>query len=509
MYRKRYRGRRGQRTAALVVVALLAFARPLAGAELRIGYPSDLVSEDPAGYRDRWTEILLRNAFDGLLTRDPSMRLVPALSESWERVGPRRYEFRLREGIRLHDGRTLTAADVVFSFERLTRPGGLNGRTSPRKALLGPLASVTAVDPLTVRFELDSPWPIFPAMLPFQQVAAAGADSGLVGSGPFRLVERIPDEAIVFERHDAYFGGAREIPPVGPACVERLVVNVVPGNESRVAGLMAGDFDLVVDVLPHSIPALERHPDTEVRVVDGTRSFFIALDTRAPPFDDRRVREAVAHALDREALVAAHLGGKATLIDGILSPQTFGKNRHLPRRDHDPARARALLAEAGYPEGLDVALDVARPLFSLAESIAVQLAEAGIRAETVAGTAAEIATRREGAERRARMWLKSWGGAALDPVGIFDATHRSGGRGNAAGYGNRRLDALLDAAASELDETQRAGLYRQAEAIASRDLPYVYLWVPQDVYGVSKRLRGFAAAPDGRLNLQDVCLDGE
>ncbi|MDJ0946150.1 MAG: ABC transporter substrate-binding protein [Kiloniellales bacterium] len=497
---------------ALAAAVLLAFARPPAAAELRVGYPSDLVSEDPAGYRDRWTEILLNNVFDGLLTRDPAMRLVPELSESWSQVGPQTYEFRLRDGVRLHDGRRLTAADVVFSFERLIEPGALDGRSSPRKALLGPLASVTAVDPLTLRFELETPWPIFPAMLPFQQVVATGADGGLVGSGPFRLVERVPGEAVVFERHAAYFGGATEIPPVGPACVERLVVDIVPGNESRVAGLMAGDFDLVVNVQPHSIPALERHPRTEVRLVDGTRSFFIALNTRTPPFDDRRVRLAVAHAIDREALIAAHLGGKAALIDGILGPRTFGKNRHLPRRGHDPGQARALLAEAGYPEGLDVALDVTRPLFPLAESIAVQLAEAGIRAETLVGTAAGIGRRwrdRGGAGIGERMWLRSWGGAALDPVGIFDATHRTGGRGNAAGYSNRRLDALLDAAASELDRTQRAGLYRQAEAVASRDLPYVYLWVPQEVYGVSKRLRGFAAAPDGRLNLQDVCLEGD
>ena len=105
------------------------------------------------------------------------------------------------------------------------------------------------------------------------------------------------------------------------------------------------------------------------------------------------------------------------------------------------------------------------------------------------------------------MWLNSWGGAAMDPVGIFDATHRTGGRGNAAGYSNQTLDSLLDAAGAEMDAMRRADLYRRAEAIVNRELPYVYLWVPQEVYGLSKQVRGFAAAPDGRLNLQDVCLD--
>ena len=105
------------------------------------------------------------------------------------------------------------------------------------------------------------------------------------------------------------------------------------------------------------------------------------------------------------------------------------------------------------------------------------------------------------------MWLKSWGNASLDPAGIFDPTHRTGGRGNTAGYSNPSLDALLSAAEAELNPSRRADLYRRAESIANRELPYIYLWVPKDIYGVSNRVSGFAAAPDGRLNLQDVCIE--
>ncbi len=505
-FRRSHRGK-----AIAIAAALLVFDQPLAGAELRIAYPSDIVTEDPTDHRSRRTGIVLRTVFDGLLTRDAAMRLVPEIAESWEQVGPGTYEFHLRDGIRLHDGRSLTSADVVFTFRRVIEPGGLDGRDSPRKSLLGPLASVTAVGPLTVRFELDSPWPIFPEMLPLQQIVAPGADGGLVGAGPFRLVERFPGDAVMVERFDGYYGGATAIPPHGPACVERIVFDVVPGNESRVAGLLAGDFDLAVDLRPHSIDAIERHPDNAVQVVDGTRSFFLALTVGTPPFDDPRVRRSVAHALDRKRLIEEHLGGKAVLIDGILSPKAFGNNPDLPRHGHDPERARALLAEAGYPEGFDIDLDVSRSLFPLAEAIGVQLATVGIRAKTRVGKRPEINRRWRAAETgtKGRMWLKTWGNASLQPPGIFTPTHRTGGRGNVAGYSNPRLDALLDAAAVELDPEQRASLYREAEAIANRDLPYVYLWVPQEVYGVSKRVRGFVAAPDGRLNLQDVCLDAE
>ncbi len=510
----------------MVVIAacatVLSVARPLMGDELRIGYPSDIKTVDPADHRDRWTEIVLKHVFDGLVTRDPAMQLVPEISKSWQRVAPQTYQFRLRDGIRFQDGRPLTAADVVFTFDRLIKPGQLAGRSSPRKGLLGPLTSVTAIDPLTVKFELDSPWPVLPAMLAFQQIVArakvarTGAESngqataGLVGTGPFRLVRRFPGDAIVLERNDAYFGGPTDIPPIGPACVERIVVNIVPGNESRVAGLLAGDFDIIVDILPHSIPVLERHANTRIVAADGTRSFFVALNNRQPPFDDLRMRQVVALALDREQLVKDHLAGQATLIDGILSPYAFGKNRNLPRHGHQPDRARALLTEAGYPGGIDVELDVSQQLFPIAESIGVQLAKVGIRVQAIAADASKIDRKWRSSEAGARgqMWLRSWGNASLQPSGIFDPTHRTGGRGNVAGYSNPRLDDLLDVAAAELNPRRRADIYRRAEAVASAELPYVYLWVPKDIYGVSSRVRGFVAAPDGRLNLQDVCIDG-
>lgn len=322
------------------------------------------------------------------------------------------------------------------------------------------------------------------------------------------MARRFPKDAIIFEKQNKYFGGAADIPPVGLACVDRVIINIIPDNESRVAGLLAGDFDIAVDVRPHSIPVIERHPNTNVQIVDGTRSFFLAMTTNRPPFNDVRVRRALAHALDRDQLVAEHLGGRAALIDGILGPNMFGKNPDLSRYVHDRARARALLKETVFSNGITVDLDVTPPLFDIAEAISVQLAAVGIRARTVVGTASDISDRwrdqREDAG--ARIWLRSWGGAAMDPVGIFDATHRTDGRGNAAGYSSDKLDTLLDTAGTEMNKEIRAGLYRQAEALANVDLPFIYLWVPQEVYGLSGQVKGFIAAPDGRLNLQDVCL---
>ena len=186
----------------VLVIASATIGRPAEGQELRIGYPVDIATLDPADHRNRSTEIILRNLYDGLLTRDPLMRLVPDIAEAWTQISPTVYEFKLRAGIMLQSGRPLEADDVVFSFERLIRPGAL-GRRSPRASLLGPLKSVTAVDEMTVRFELSDPWPVFPSMIPFQQVIARpepgssedGKDLSLIGSGPFRLTAEVPPPA--------------------------------------------------------------------------------------------------------------------------------------------------------------------------------------------------------------------------------------------------------------------------------------------------------------------------
>ncbi|MCP4073882.1 MAG: ABC transporter substrate-binding protein [Hyphomicrobiales bacterium] len=500
----------------VLAVALPTIGNPADGQELRVGYPVDIATLDPADHRDRWTEIILRNLYDGLLTHDPLMRLVPDIAETWTQINPTVYEFKLRDGIMFQSGRPLEADDVVFSFERMIKPGPL-GRRSPRASLLGPLKSVHAVNRKTIRFELSEPWPVFPVMIPFQQVierpeqqgAEGGESHNFIGSGPFRLANHYPGVALVFKRYDDYFGGPKEVAPTGKSCVERLEINVVPSNESRVAGLLAGDFDLVVDILPHSVPVIERNPRTSVVSVDGTRSFFIIVNNAVPPFDNLLVREAVALALDREALIAGHLSGEATLIDGILSPFAFGKNPDLERRSHDPERARKLLAEAGLQQGFALELDVNPQFFEIAEAIALQLAQIGISVKTVISDPTETAARWRKSDNRwhGRMWLGSWGNASLDPVGIFDPTHRTGGRGNFSNYSNTELDALLEKAAGEQNFARRAELYRQAEMLANQDLPYIYLWVPKDIYGVSKRIRGFEAAPDGRLNLQDVCVD--
>jgi peptide/nickel transport system substrate-binding protein len=222
----------GKKIMSLLIAITVAVPLVVAhGRELRVGFSEDALTMDPGSHRDRQTETIIRNMYDGLLTRDSEMNVVPELAESWRAIDIKTYEFKLRKGVKFHDGRLLTAADIKFTFERLITEGAIREQTSPRKGLLGPLKKVGVVGPHTVHFVLDEPWPMLPAMLPFQEVVSKtfvkkvgsrGIATLVNGTGPFKLVEWRKGDSVIMERFEAYYGGATDIPPVGKACVDRV-----------------------------------------------------------------------------------------------------------------------------------------------------------------------------------------------------------------------------------------------------------------------------------------------
>jgi len=504
---------------AMGVAISLALPIPaLQAAELRVGFTADALTLDPANHRNRESETIIRNMHDGLLTRDSDMNVVSQLAESWTAVDPTTYEFKLRSGVTFHDGSPMTAADVKFTFDRLVQENAMGGQTSPRQSLLGPLKEVQIVDDLTVRFILDSAWPILPAMLPFQEmvskahieaVGTEGAADQVNGTGPFKLVEWRKGDSVIMERFDGYYGGSTDIEPVGKACVDRVIFKVIPENASRVAALLAGDVHIINDLPPHMVKQVEANPDTSVMSVNGTRSTFMALNNQVAPFNDVRVRHAMAHALDRQLIVDKILNGNATLINGILSPDAFGKNQNLPAYEYDVDKAKALLADAGYPDGLDVTLDVVGSSKDIAEAIAAVLSKADIRVKVVVGESSILTSRfrTKGEPIDGQIYLTSWGNGSLDPAGIFVPTQRSAARGNSSGYSSEKVDSLLDQADVETDREKRAAMYAEAEAQVNADLPSVFLWVAQDLYGVSNKLSGWKPSSDSRINLHDACVN--
>ncbi len=443
---------------ALAAVALHWI--PAHAADLKVGFTVDAVTLDPGNYRSRDTETLLRLMYDGLATHDRQMKVVSGLASGWHARDPLTYDFTLRNDVKLHGGGTLTADDVVFTFTRLMTAGAINGQTSPRKDLLGPLKSVEKIDDTTVRFTLSQPWPVFPAMLTFQEVmpkafadkvGAAGLATQEDGTGPFKLVQWRRGEQFVLERFPGYFGG-------GAACIDHLIVKVIPENASRVAALLAGDVDIINELPVDAIRQVEANPSTKVASVNGTRTFFVSLNNTRPPFNDARVRQAANYALNKQVIIDRILRGHAVALNGVMSPDAFGFNPALPSYGYDVAKAQALLAEAGHADGIDVTLDTDGAGKDMAEAIAALLTQAGIRTKVAVGEATQVRAKwLAKGPHDGDMWLSSWGNGSLDPIDIFNPTLHTGGSGNSSGYSSPEVDKLLDAARCG-DRSGTAGL---------------------------------------------------
>lgn len=494
-------------------------ALPISGAaasEIRVGYTQDASTLDPANHRSRISEGIIRNMYDGILARDDQMLVWPELAESFTQIDEVTYEAKLHKGVMFHDGSEMTAEDVKFTFDRLTKEGAMGGQTSPRQSLLGPLAETTIVDDYTVRFTLANAWPVFPRMLPFQEVVSKafvekvgteGLATQVNGNGPFKLVDWRQGDSIIMERFDGYYGGARGIEPVGPAGVDRIIFKIIPESASRVAALLAGEVDLINELPVHSMRRVDDNPDTKVLKTLGTRSFFILLNTTKPPFDDVRVRKAANHAVDKQIIIDKILNGLALPINGILSPQSFGHNPDLPAYDHDPETAKQLLAEAGYSDGIDVMLDAESEFKDLAEALAASMASGGIRVQVQLWERNALRAHWDPEKPKEReMYFSSWGSGALDPAGIFMPVLRTDARGNRSGYSNPEVDRLLDGANAEADQDKRSQMYQDAQVFVNDEAPLVFLWVPLDIYGASARLEGWQPSGRGIIKLHDAYL---
>jgi peptide/nickel transport system substrate-binding protein len=312
---------------------------------------------DPAMHRLRYAETVIRNVFDGLVTRTTRDRVVPEIAESFTQTGPTGWEFKLRKGVTFHNGDRLTADDVVFTFERVLREGAIGGKSSPRKGLLGPLAKVEAVNADTVRFTLDKPFPPFlQAIVHFQivpkayiqKVGDAGFAERPVGAGPFKVVQAKLDSQVVLERFDRYYGGAPAIPPVGPARLKGAVFRMMPEPATRVAALKAGEVHVIQAVPLDLVPDLEKDKRVAVKPAEGTRVYGVELNTAKPPFNDVQVRQAMNHAVNWEQILKTIYRGYGTRLATVFLPSGFGFDAGLKPYPYDPAKARALLKRAGY-----------------------------------------------------------------------------------------------------------------------------------------------------------------
>lgn len=318
------------------------------GDTLVVGLRSDkLLSLDPANYRDRETETVIRNMFDGLVTRTPDGQVAPELATAWSTPDDKTFVFKLRDGVRFHNGDPLTADDVVFTFSRILAPDGMDGKPSPRQGLLGPLQKVEKVDPLTVKMSLSSPSPVFLQLLVhtqiipetyYKQVGFAGFGQKPVGAGPFKFAGGTLNSQITLERFDGYWGSK--------APLAKAVFRMMPEPGTRIAALKAGEVQIIQEVPVDSEADLKKDAHLQVQVAQGTRLYEIELNCEK--LTDPKVRQALNYAVNWDEIVRELYKGHARRVSTALLPSGIGYNKALEAYPYDPAKAKALLKEAGY-----------------------------------------------------------------------------------------------------------------------------------------------------------------
>ncbi len=459
--------------------------------------------------------------FDSLVKKDAHFNLQPWLATSWEPPDPLTWVFHLRDGVRFHDGRPLEAADVVWTIQSLIDPAltkSLPGGTliSPKSGSFASVDRVEARDRLTVVVHLKHPDPALLFNMSdglFGVVPrGSGADLGLhpIGSGPYRFVSQMQDKEVVLERAPGCWSE-----PSGLAPYARLQFNVVPDTITSALELQKGSADAASNVLtPDMVYALRDSPAVQTSTVPGSEIWYLNLNVAEPALRDSRVRQAIALAVDRPAIIASLDHGNALLAQGTLLPPGYWATADpsdLAQYPHDPARAQALLESAGYragPDGIRIHLALKtstdEQTRQLAAVLQQQLRAAGI---ALSIRSAEFGTFYSDVTRGAfQMYILKWIGSNEDPD-IFRYMYSSASfpphGANRGHYVNPRVDALLARAAAESGpdaQARRRAEYVEIQKILAIDLPSIPLWFPSSDVVHSRRLPNVTAQPDGNFD---------
>ena len=475
-----------------------------------VGLKENVLSLDPANHRNRTSETVIRNIFDGLVTRGPDMKIVPEIAESWEWLDDLTCEFKIRKGITFHNGEALTAEDVAYTFNRIMKEGGMDGESSPRKGLLGPLESVEMTDDYTVVFKLSKPWTVLLKMLPHQQIVPkdyleeVGSEEFRkypIGAGPFKFVEGKLNERIVLERFEDYYGGSPDLPPVGVAPLKTVIFEILPESSTRVAALLGGGCDIIQNVPTVDVPRIEKNTNSTVKYSKGTRAYYLEMNLTKPPFDNLKVRKAINHAFDRELLIEMLYNGEGSVFAGPLFPYEGMFDTSLTPYKYNPELAKALLVEAGYPEGFSLVLDTEIDFKEPAEIVAGMLSEVGIDCTVRLWEWGVLKPLLLKGERT--LLLNTWGSSILDPVGYVDAKFLTDGRGNYSKYSNSEVDEAIIEGAITVDPEKRKEIYKKMQKIIHDECFYIG-WSVNDLTGTSANLINWEPIPDSRINLHDA-----
>jgi peptide/nickel transport system substrate-binding protein len=511
----------------LLIVALvlaLALAAPAAAqpaGTLVVGLVAEPVNLDPAQVTDLNSNRVGRRVVETLVTfPEESTQIVPGLAESWTiSKDGLQYTFKLRSGIKFHDGTPLTAEAVKFSIERqinAEHPAHKLGKYPFANFFFGNVKAVEALSEDRVAFLLKEPRASFLAILTAgaasivspTAVMKAGPDYPLqpVGTGPFKFVSWDRGQRVVLEKNPAYWKF--------PVKLDRVIYRPIVEDQARLTELLTSSLDLIVGVPPDFVGQLESGGKASVLKQVGAHVWYLGINNQKKPFDDKRVRQALNYAVNKEAIVRDVLKGTGTPSRGPVLPNTWAADASLKAYPYDPDRAKKLLAEAGYPNGFSTTLWVPESGSGMQSPVAMStVMQSNLKA---VGVNVTLQTMEWGAylaklrTKEQELFALSWMAGTEDPdMVMYPLLHSSQWTPNGpnrALYKNPKFDDLLQQARLTTDQARRASLYKEAQRLLVDDAPWVFVDHEIQIAALGRRVQGFKLHPSFDLRVETISV---
>src|SRR6266850_1383353 len=499
--------KRGIMLASMVLTASALLAPADLGAQTRdetviYALQSDVQNWDPPNSVLRESIILGYNVFDHLAARDlKTGKVGPSLAVSWKSLDDTTWEVKLRSGVKFHDGTPFSAKDVKATLDRVLNPENkLTARGNHAK-----IKSVEVVDDLTVRFKTDGPYPLFVERLTalvmqsekvIREKGHEWMQENPVGTGPYKLTKWAKKQEHLLTRNDDYWGPK-------PA-FKYVRIRIIPEQATQIAELISGGVDIIKAVPPDQMDVINKSGQARTATSPILRTAMLQLDQAARsgpnPFTDKRVRQAANLAVDIDATIKFVLNGLGDRVATGVNPMAFGWDPGLKPYKQDLAQAKKLLAEAGYPQGVDVLFNEGPPIVEPAiqqtnDTIVSDMAKAGFRVKRnyIGDNTVLVARIKDG--KAGSMFNWSWGYySVFDADAILNDVFKCGE--NYSYYCNPALDDLISQGRSTLDAKKRAETYVKAQKLLFDDAAYLYKWGLRGVWGISNRVEYTAPADE-------------
>lgn len=510
----------------LIALGTDVFAQePKKGGTLYVAVLADTWSLDPIHIQTTTGERIWHDASIGEALYDWDVangEYVPRLATALPEISEdgKTYIIPLRKGVKFHDGTTFDAHDMVYSFNRFMNPDNQSYLLKKYEIV----ESVEAVDDYTFKITLNTPDNAFMAKLQARDVCpvskeaveAAGEDYGtkvVVGTGPFKFVEWLPGDRIVIERFDEYW-------QEGKPLLDKVVFKIIPEEATALMQLRLGEVHIMEDVARKDIATLEEDENVIVELVTSIQHEQIYLNTARPPFDDLRVRQALSHAIDRQAIIEGVFEGYGEISPGPYHPWFWTHNPEWEQPyPYNPERARELLEEAGYGPGnpLKFELMATNQDMFVDQSLMVQafMADVGAEVEVLPLDKSTLFDRiyvRKAYEGKPEMFqaaLEDWGSSMVDPESAAERLFTSDSGSNKCFYNNPEIDKLFEEVnlANTLQEQKE--IYYKTEEIIAKDVPTVWICNPKDATAFRKNVKGFTPDGEWRLELDSTWIEEE